>query len=896
MTANTPTHLTVETLESPLAVPTSTPRFGWHVTGSSAHVRQSAYEIQILNAHDRSRVASSGRVQSDANAFVALDGVTLASRSDYIWRVRVWIDGEGESPWAESRFGTTLLNLAEWQAPWIEPEQRAVTREPEAGLAAMASGPAQTTSPPEERLHPAPMIRQSFQIPAAPSRARLYITARGLYDVLLNGRPISDEIFAPGHDEHTKRLSYQTYDVTSLLQAGANVIGVTLSDGFWAGRTSFTGDSANYGERLGLSWQLELDREIVAMSDASARSSFGAIRYADVFIGEKYDARAAQPGWATADFDASEWSMVQVTGRSVDKLVPFIGEPVRRVAETSPLAILRTPAGETIIDVGQNMAGRIRLRATGPRGTEIKLEHTEALDRAGNYQTNIIGRNKDQTDFWILAGNGEEQYEPTFTYHGFRYVRVSNYPGELTTDKVTAIAISSDLKTTGAFETDNPLVNRLHSNVFWSQRSNFLSIPTDCPQRERAGWTGDAQIFAAASTNNMQAHQFWTRWLANVRAAQQPDGSVPHIVPNTPSFSRAMSFFGRAAAGWGDAITIVPLVLYDRYGDLQALSENYEAMKAWHQYVRNVAETELPDRYREEPETTPTRQRQRFLWNTGFQFGDWLTPSLSQTQADMMNAAMVTGEFAASAFYFHSTRNLARTAHLLGDVSAEHEYETLSESIKSAFQAEFIEADGRLKVHYQGPYVLALEFGLIPAEQRDAAGRHLADLVAANNDHLDCGFLSLPFLLDTLVGIGRKDLAYKILLQDSAPSWLYQINLGATTIWEEWRGVEEDGQPRSMSLNHYAFGAVDDWLFRHVAGIKALSPGYKEIEVAPDLASPFMHVNAEIATPSGPVRITLDRNGNSANITVVAPANTQTYFKSGQERRLLRTGSNRIAT
>jgi alpha-L-rhamnosidase len=753
----------------------------------------------------------------------------------------------------------------------------------------MASGLQKDDKAPlDERLHPEPLIRQTFQLPAVPDRGRLYITAHGLYDVRINGEAVSDEIFAPGHDEHPRRLSVQTYDVTSVLRPGDNVIAITLSDGYWAGRTSFTGESANYGDRLAVTWQLEGDRKVVAVSDGSARSSFGPIRYADIYIGEKYDARKTSPGWTTTDFDASAWSLVNVVGRSTEGLVPFIGEPIRRLLALRPAAILKTPAGETVIDLGQNIAGRIRLRARGLAGTEIRFEHTEALDRNGNFQTNIIGKNKDQTDIWILSGNGdgEEEFEPTFTYHGFRYVRVTNYPGELTADKVTAFAIGSDLAQVGAFETDHAGINRLHENVVWSQRSNFFSIPTDGPQRERAGWTGDAQFFVGASTNNMHVHQFWARWLANVRAAQLSNGAIPHIVPNTPSFSRAMAFLGPAAAAWGDAITVIPVVLFERYGDLQVLRENYAAMRAWHGYVRGIAESERPERYAESD--GEVRERQPYLWNTGFQFGDWLAPSFS----GHFGAAQATGEFVASACYFRSTNLLARVATLLGDAEAARNYAALAERIMAAFQAEFIAPDGRLSLHYQGAYVLALAYDLVPVSQRGLAGRLLADLVVEADYHLDTGFVSLPFLLDVLVDVGRKDLAYRILLQDSPPSWLYQVKMGATTIWEDWRSVEEDGQPRNMSRNHYAPGAVDDWLFRRVAGITALSPGYKEILIQPDLDAPFEHFRARIATPNGPVSVAVDTVAGARRIVIDAPPNATTHLQVGQERKRLRTGRN----
>jgi alpha-L-rhamnosidase len=874
MMLTAPTHLTVETQPEPLAVATSRPRFGWRVPGAGARVRQVAYELEVNELDTGRPIARSGRVTSGQSTFVELENVDLPSHSRFSWRVRVWLENEGPSDWAESTLGTALLAFDdEWAAPWIEPRQQPVTREAEIDAAASATG-AYERKPPEERLHPAPLLRQTFRLEQLPKAARLYITAHGLYEVLINGRRAGDEVFAPGYDAHPQRLSVQTYDVTELLRAGENVIGVTLADGWWAGRTSFSGASANYGDRLGVSWQLEGDRQLIAVSDATARCSFGPIRYSDIFIGEMFDAREARPGWAEAGFDAADWLPVTDCGRNVDGLVPFIGEPVRRVAELPPKTVLKTLAGETVIDLGQNIAGRLKLRARGDRGVVIRLEHSETLDRDGNFLNNIMGRNKDQTDVWILTGEGEEVFEPTFTFHGFRYVRVTGYPGDLTPDDVTGVVVASDLAQTGEFKTDNVRVNRLHENVVWSQRANFLSIPTDCPQRERAGWTGDIQVFAPAATNNMHVHQFLRRWLANVRAAQLGNGQIPLIVPNTPSFARMMPFASQPAAGWSDAIALVPWTLFERYGDRQVIEENYAAMAAWHAYVEEVAQRGVPERYQTEPESSAVRARQQFLWNTGFQFGDWLTPStLSGSPLDMWNAPRLTGELVGSAFYYRTTLTVLRAAELVGDLATVRRLEALAPRIRQAFCDEFIQPDGRMSVELEGAYVLALAFGLPPESLRPAIGGHLAALIEAAGRRLDTGFLSLPFLLDVLVDIGRKDLAYAILMQDKAPSWLYQVDRGATTIWEEWAAIDDDGQPHAMSFNHYALGAVDDWLFRQVAGIKAQSPGYGELLIEPDLDSPFRQLRARIATPYGPVVVELDRSNPSGRLAVEVPAN-----------------------
>ncbi|MFD1611477.1 family 78 glycoside hydrolase catalytic domain [Sphingomonas tabacisoli] len=866
-------------MRRPGAIATDAPRFGWHFREA-----QQAFEIELRDADRKEVLAGSGKVLAADCAFVSLPGLQLAPRTAYSWRVRCWNALGEASQWAEAEFETGFLQMDEWRAQWIEPVQSPVVPEisVDARAAAMGDYP---IVPPEERLHPPQMIRQSFLVGQEIGRARLYITAHGLFEILINGRAITDEIFAPGYDAHPHRLSVHTYPVTEFLHVGLNAIGITLADGWWAGRTSFSGDSANYGNRLGVTWQIEIDGEVVATGDETAVAAQGPTRYADIFIGEKHDARDEIPGWASAHFDASGWTPVEVKPRDVTGLVPFIGEPVRRVMEFAPAEVRRTPNGELLIDLGQNIAGRLRIGANGPAGTEIIFEHSETLDAEGNFIKNIMGRNKDQTDIWILAGGGDETFEPRFTYHGFRYVRVSGYPGKLIAANVTAVVIASDLDSSGSFEVDHWGIHRLHQNVVWSQRSNFLSIPTDCPQRERAGWTGDIQLFAPAATNNMLVHQFLSRWLENVRAAQAPDGRIPLIVPDTPSFARMMPFASQAAAGWSDAIAIVPLVLFDRYGDLRPVADNYAAMTAWLGHARRLAMDGIPERYLGEPEDSPARERQRHLWNTGFQFGDWLAPStVSADPMSMWNAARLTGGIVGSIFYYRTTEAVRRAAGLLGDVAAEAELGQRAAAIRQAFSSEFIGPEGRLDTALQGPLVLALAFGLIPEGSRAACSAQLVELVEAADFHLDTGFLSLPFLLDVLVEIGRKDLAYRILLQDTAPSWLYEIAKGATTIWEDWRMIGADGSPRPLSFNHYAFGAVDDWLYRHVAGIQSVEPGYKRVVLAPDPDSPFGHVRARLETPIGPIAVALDRDADALSGTVEIPANMRADLRLADGR------------
>ena len=883
---------TVEHLSAPVGLGVRTPRFSWKIDSDRRDVMQAAFEWELYRVDPVSAqlelLAAPGRVESRQSVLVTPPGgVELKSSTDYEWRVRCWIAGSAEpTDWLAARFATALLDPEHWTAAWIEPRQQAVEPEPELPMEVQldAQRVAGILGPVAERLHPSPYVRQRFVLADEPVRARLSISAQGLYHAEINGAVVGDEVLAPGYDAHPHRLSFQTYDVTDLLHAGENLLGAILADGWWAGRISFSGIGAEYGTVLRLIWQLEVHyadggREVFA-SGPEAVSAQGPYRYADIFVGEKYDARLALHGWSTPGFDDSGWEPVVVPGEETAALAPFHGEPVRRTREFTPSAVLSTPDGATVLDLGQVIAGRVRLVAQGPAGTTITLEHSETLDKEGNFLRNILGLNKDQTDTWVLAGTGgAEEYEPRFTFHGFRYVRVTGYPGDLTQDAATAVVIGSDLAQSGSLSTSDPRINRLHENVVWSQRANFLSIPTDCPQRERAGWTGDVQVFAPSSTNNMGVAAFFTRWLANVRAEQLPDGQVTNIVPINPSFARMQAQSGtqQSSAGWGDVITMLPRTLYERYGDRRFLEENYPAMRAWVEYCRHVAETELVARL--DPASIPqdVREHHRRLWNTGFHFGDWLAPSTVGDHTDLESltaASRLTGEQVASMFHFHSARLLADAARLLGQDKDATEYAGLAEEIAAAFTAEYLDEDGRFATELQGLYVLALAFGITTSDREPQLLAHLERLIADNGDRLDTGFVSVPYLLDVLCSGGRSELAYRILFQERAPSWLYEVDMGATTIWETWDAIAPDGTPSPMSLNHYAFGCVDDWLYRRVGGLNATGPGFATSRIAPDLNSGrFTEVAASIDTPYGLLASSWCTQGAEIELTVAVPPN-----------------------
>jgi alpha-L-rhamnosidase len=865
--------LRVETLSEPMALATAHPRFSWMLElepGSEA-AAQTEYELEVTGPEGLV-LASRGGAESFN---VRPEWPALASRTAYEWRVRVWLE-DGPTEWATSRFETSLLGSDAWSARWVRPRQRPTVRE-SYSLAGALGGFEGPSTPPEERLLPPQRLRQQFTVDRAPQRARLFISARGLYEAELNGTVVGDEVLAPGYDSYADRISFQGYDVTESITVGENALGVTIADGWFAGRIGLTGSSANYGNHLEAVWQLELHHADgtleTIVSGEDVRSADGPWQYADLFIGERYDSRLEQAGWSAAGFDDASWSPVEA--REVPTtLVPFAGEPVRRVIEL-PGTVFTTPGGDTVVDLGQVIAGRVRIALDLPAGTEVVLEHSEVLDADGNFFANIMGPNKQQTDSVIAAG-GAQVYEPSFTFHGFRYVRVTGVPA-LRDGDVTGIVISSDLRSSGSFRTSDARINRLHENVQWSQRGNFLSIPTDCPQRERAGWTGDLQVFIPAATTNQHVLGFVERWLANARADQLDDGQIPMVVPDIPSLSGGGMGMGASSAAWGDAIVIVPHVLYRRYGDTSVLSDNYDAMVRWVEYQIEVAEREIPERLDAATLSDADRARHALLWNTGFHFGDWLAPS-TLIEAPLPDSAMIapmrTGELVASMFHANSLTLLAEIAGVLGHEGDRERFVRRAAAARVAFTEEYVAADGTIAAHLQGPYVNALAFDMVPEAMRPLLVGKLVELVHAAGDHLDTGFVSVPYLLDVLWDAGERDLARTLLTQDTVPSWLYEVDRGATTIWEAWAAIAPDGAVSPMSMNHYAFGCVDDWMFRRIAGIRELEPGFRVSRIEPDLDSPLDWVEASHETPYGTLAVSWRRTEAGVELTVDVPPST----------------------
>jgi alpha-L-rhamnosidase len=829
------TGLRVEYLANPLGIDAPRPRLSWRITSTARNTVQAAYQLQV--SRNDSLVWDSGRVSSNSSVFVTYAGPALASRTRYVWRVRIWDAKGNASQWSKpGSWETGLLQPSDWTAAWI------------------GTAPSPTDSLPG----PSPLLRRAFRVSGAVASARVYATSLGLYELYLNGQRVGDQLFTPGWTSYHRRLQCQSYDVTPLLRPGDNAIGAVLGDGWYRGQLGFFGQRNLYGRRLGLRLQLEVryrdGRTERVVSDSQWKTMPGPIMASDIYGGETYDARQERSGWAGSPYDDRGWAQVVLLDPPAAKLVASESPPVRRVAVLRPVGIRRAPSGEVVFDLGQNFTGWARLSVRGPAGTVVTMRFAEVLDRDGNLYTANL-RRASQTDRYTLKGGGEERYEPHFTFHGFRYVGVTGLPASPDSSTITGIVVSSDLEQTGAFTTSDSLLNRLQQNIVWGQRSNFLDVPTDCPQRdERLGWTGDAQVFASTAAFNMDVAGFFSKWLGDVAADQHASGSLPWVIPN-PLGGDSTEFAG--TAGWSDATVIVPWTMYVAYGDRGLLERQYASMRAWVEFERRRAGPDL-------------------IWQPGWQFGDWL--ALHSDDPSYPGATTST-DFIATAYFAHSADLVARAARALEKESDAARYDSLFRDVRAAFNREFVSATGRVGENTQTAYALAIAFDLLPDSLIPVAAERLAADVRARGMHLTTGFLGTPQLLPVLSGTGHLDVAYALLLQRSYPSWLYPITRGATTMWERWDGIRPDStfEDAGMnSFNHYAFGAVGAWLYGTIGGIVVDDqvPGGKKVWIVPRPGGGLSYARASLETTYGKFISSWRLDGQRFALDVTAPPNT----------------------
>ena len=829
-------NLLVENRVNPSGVSELYPRLSWQLYSSKRNVVQTAFDIRVSESlgsliEGKELIFSTGKIPSDQSVYVQFTGSTLQPGRKYYWQVRAWDNNDKASKWSEPAFWTTgIMGPENWAAKWIQAGFR------------------------EAETRPSPIFRKEFVNEKKVKLAIAFISARGMYEAEMNGKKVGDICLAPGWTSYNKRIQYQTYDVTGLLQDGKNAIGITLGNGWYRGQIGSGGKADMYGKDLALLFQMQIiyDDGTVqkVVSDGSWRSSTGPVQYNEIYHGEIYDARLEKKGWSAAGFNDADWNEVILQDYPLVNLFSTENEPVRKKELLKPVKIVTTPKGEKVIDFGQNLVGWVQMKVTGKAGDKVSIYHSEVLDKDGNFYTESLRAAK-QMNVYILKGGGIEAFEPHFTWQGFRFIKVEGYPGELKAEDFTATALYSDMVKTGTFSCSDALVNKLQDNIQWGQRGNFIDIPTDCPQRnERLGWTGDAQVFARTASFNYRVHSFFSKWLKDLAADQYPDGSVPYVVPNVRNN-------GQCSPGWGDAATVIPWEIYQAYGDKRILETQYESMKAWVSYMDSLSINDL--------------------WFPKNSFGDWL---FYRPADDRDGRSAVTDKnLIAQCFFAYSTQLLIQAARVLENEEDVTAYEELLGKIKAAFVREYVTPSGRLISGTQTAYVLALEFDMLPESLRAQAAKRLVDNIRSYDNHLTTGFLGTPYICHVLTRFGYTDVAYDLLLQKSYPSWLYPVTMGATTIWERWDGIKPDGTfqtPDMNSFNHYAYGAIGDWMYRVIAGIDTdqKNPGYKVIRIKPHVTDKLSFARAELETYYGKVTSGWEFSAGKLSLDVGIPVNT----------------------
>ena len=709
----------------------------------------------------------------------------------------------------------------------------------------------------------APLLRKEVALDpghGAVTSAELHISALGVLEATVNGTPVGDDVLAPGWSSYEWRIRYRTYDVARLLQ-DRSVLGVSLGNGWFRGRLTWSGGSALYGDRLGVIAQLEITyadghRQVV-VTDGSWSAGPSAVVANDLYDGQTTDARRYDDTWTRPGASPAGWVGVDTLDFDPALLAPYIGPPVTRQEVLPPVEIWTSPAGRTLVDFGQNLGGWLRFTVQGPRGTEITVRHAEVLEHRELGVRPL--RTAEATDRFVLSG-GVDFFEPTKTFHGFRYVEVTGWPtdaaGELTRDSIEAVVVHSDLRRTGFFECSDPMLNQLHQNVVWSLRGNFLDVPTDCPQRdERLGWTGDIAVFAPTAAYLYDVDTFLRDWLRDLAAEQRAaDGLVPFVVPDALKYVPAPPDFPttESTAIWSDAAVWVPWALWQAYGDPAVLETQYDSMAA---HVRRVDSL-----------LSPTG-----LWDEGFQFGDWLDP---QAPPDDPFEARADSGVVATACLHRTARLTAEAAALTGHDRDAAEFTRLADRTRAAFNKHYVGEDGLIRSDAVTVYALAIAFGLLDDEDRVRAGARLADLVAESGFHIATGFAGTPYVTDALTVTGHLDTAYRLLLERSCPSWLYPVTMGATTVWERWDSMLPDGtiNPGEMtSFNHYALGAVADWMHRTVGGVAPLAPGYARVRFAPRPGGGLTWASTSLETPHGRVECRWRRQPGGLTVRITLP-------------------------
>lgn len=853
-------NLRCEYLCNPLGIDELNPRLSWEMGsgGQKSEVRgqkQTAYRILVADSReelkkDKGNLWDSRKVISADSAQIEYAGKKLSSFQFCFWKVKIWDETGVESGWSDTaRWSIGPLARNDWQGKWI--------------------------SYPVGAVKDSPYLRKDFSITKKIKRATLYATAKGLYEAYINGAKVGNDVFTPGWTDYNKRLYFNTYDITSFLKKGKNAIGSILGEGWYKGPIGFMGRMNIYGATVQCLFNVKIEYSDGSNdsinTDETWKSSLGPVLQSTFLWGENYDARQELGAWNTPGYNDTNWQKVNAVkldetywDNSVfahvnrpDLIQAYPCEPVQCTGILHPIELWQSVPGSWIFDLGQNFAGRAKLRVKAKAGTTIRLRFGEMVNPDKTlYVENL--RSAISTDTYICKGEGVEEWEPQFTFHGFRYVEVTGLTEKPKQNTITGIVLGSATTRVGHFSCNDLMVNQLYSNLVWTQRANFLEIPTDCPQRdERLGWTGDAQAYIRTAVCNMDIAAFFKKWLVDLEDTQQTDGAVANIAP-------AAIEINKADAAWGDAMTICPWTIYQCYGDTRILEKHYPAMKKWVAYLEYTSD--------------------KLIRSKTHCFGDWLS----------INAA-TPNEVIQTAFFAYSAKLTANSAKVLKKFKDAQKYEKLFEDIKKAFCKKYVKKDGRVFGDTQTAYVLALHFDLLPDDMKPKAVKHLVADLKKKKDHLSTGFVGTPYLLHVLTKYGHLDLAYKLLLNKTYPSWLYSVVNGATTIWERWNGWKDGegcGDANMNSFSHYAYGSVGEWMFNTVAGIDCLAPAFRKIKINPQPGKGITQAAAEYNSIYGKVFSSWTLKKEVLKLDVAIPPNTtaEVVIPSGKKKHITESG------
>ena len=871
-------NIKINGLYQPVGIDEKNPHISWELDSDQENVIQKEIQLQI-----RDKEQNIWNFQQETcEQQIKYTGPKLLPCTRYELDVKVK-DSAGEVSHGETSFETGFLNEKQWSASWISPcREKRQSLSPE-GMTPSIMGGEEIPKDSMEDLYPVVYFEKKIcNFGKKVIRARLYITARGVYEAQIDGKKVGNMELAPEFTAYDKYIQYQTYDVTEALQGNDHCMRILLGDGYYIGRIGIMGFGYEYGDNTALLFQLEIQYEDetvqTLVSDEKCLYGETNIEYSDVFIGEMQN---LQKEWE----DAVHIPLVNEFDNCI--LSGQAAEPLMITKRIRAKRIITTPAGETVIDFGQVLAGKTEITLQGKGGEKVTFEHQEVLDEKGNFFFNIGRFNCEMQTVYILK-EGKQILHPVFAVQGFRYVRVTGYEGELQPENCIALVIGSACEKTGSFQCSDERLNQLQHNIFWSQKSNFFSIPMDCPQRERAGWTGDIQVYIPTACFNMNVYAFMRRWLKQMRAEQTAAGAIPVVVPYSPGYKamqkNILQFFKGCpqgsedtSSGWGEAAVVVPWTLYQYYGDRGILEENYDMMEKWLAYIE--------------------KQTNDFIWDSGFHFGDWLYPSAKNEDgtADAFLSASSTSKYTAPLMYAYDVQLMIEVCRVLGKEGRARELEVLNTNIKQAFCQRYLDENGRLPAELQGIYVLALRMGIFEGIRKEKAVNHLVQLIQENGGCLDTGFVSVPFLMDVLYENGKEKEAFELLYQEKCPSWLYEIKMGATTIWESWDGIRPDGRPRETSYNHYAFGCVGDWIYRTILGMRRMEAGYQKMKIQPDLSCKLDWVKGSYHSVYGEIEVSWRKTNGKAVLETVIPVGTEAelVLKTDSETIIKQVGSGR---